>query len=209
MKIAFITPLFALALLATAISAQKGVDTQTKTIESQSNKVTARPNDAGGRSFDWGEGKTKVRDRLPNPYKLAGRRDAIINSIIDALREKKIVVDDVSSRPQDGIIVTLPFVFAKGAVITQNGLARYGIIDSPEAAWVRGQYTLTIEVQPVDGAHNSVSVNAKVEGRTGSVMPEWITMRSSGQAEDEFLAKLIELVTGQSVDPVKDTDHPF
>ena len=187
--------------------AQKGVDTQTQKIKDDSNKVTSRPNDAS-HSFDWGKGKTKVRDRLPNPTKLTARRDALITSIIDVLREKKIAVDDASSRLKDGIIVTQPYVFAKGAVITQNELNHYGILESNDTAWTRAQYTLTIEVQSIDGIKNNVSVNAKVEGRAAnSLMSEWVTVKSSGFAEDEFLAKLIEAVTGNSPDPAQDTDH--
>ena len=199
---------FTLLGLAMTSFAQKGVDTQTQTIKDAGNKVTTRGNDVT-RSFDWGKGKTKVRDKLPNPYKLNARRDVLVESIIDALREKKIVVDEVSSRPKDGIIITQPFVFAKGAVITQNELNRYGIIESSDSSWTRAQYTLTIEVQSIDGIQNNVSVNAKVEGRSGSsgLKAEWLTVRSSGAAEDEFLAKLIEIVTGNSPDPPQDTSH--
>lgn len=198
----------ALTLLAgvVSISAQKGIDAQTKTIKDEGNKVTTRGNDVT-RSFDWGKGKTKVRDRLPNPYRLASRRDVLIATIIDALRERKIVVDDASSRPKEGIIVTQPFVFAKGSVITLNELHRYAILEMSESAWTRAQYTLTIEVQSIDGIQNNVSVNAKVEGRAGNgLMSEWVTVRSSGVAEDEFLSKLIELVTGSSPDSKPDTN---
>jgi hypothetical protein len=184
---------------------QKGVDTQTQTIKEESNKVTSRPNDAT-HSINWGSGKTKVRDLLPNPYKMNSRRDVLVNTIIDALKDKKIVVDDASSRLGEGIIVTQPFVFAKGAVITRTELYRYGLPDSPDTAWTRGQYTLTIEVQSIDGIQNNVSVVAKVEGRAGNgLVSEWITVRSSGVAEDEFLSKLVELVTGNSPEPTQDT----
>ena len=128
---------------------------------------------------------------------------------MDVLREQKIIVDDAASRPKDGLIVTQPFVFAKGIVITQNELNRYALLDSLNTSWTRGQYTLTIEVQSIDGIQNKVSVNAKVEGRSGSgLISEWTTLRSSGVAEDEFLAKLVELVTGTSPNPVQDTDKP-
>jgi hypothetical protein len=194
----------ALLLAVAAVSAQKGVDTQTEKIKSEGNRVTTRDNDVT-RSFDWGKGKTKVRSILANPYKLNARRDVLINSIIDALREKKIVVDDASSRLKDGIIVTQPYVFAKGSVIAQNELSRYGVLDSPDTAWTRAQYTLTIEIQPIDGIQNNVSVIAKVEGRANNgLMSEWQTVRSSGIAEDEFLSKLIELVTGNSPEPIQD-----
>ena len=191
-------------LAAGAASAQKGVDTQTEKIKQEGNRTTSRSTDVT-RSFDWGKGKTKVRDLLPNPYRLNSRRDVLVASVIDALKERKILMDEAASRPQDGIIITQPFVFAKGAVITPSELSRYAIVDISDNAWTRGQFTLTIEVQSIDGIHSNVSVNAKVEGRSGNgLMSEWNTLQSSGIAEDEFLAKLVEIVTGNSPDPVQD-----
>jgi hypothetical protein len=187
--------------------AQKGVDAQTKTIKEEGNKVTSRGNDVS-RSFDWGKGKTKVRDRLPNPYKLGSRRDVLVETIIDTLRERKITIDESSSRLKDGLIVTMPYVFAKGSVVTQNEINRYAILESPDSTWTRAQYTFTIEVQSIDGVQNNVSVIAKIEGRAGNgLMSEWVTVRSSGLAEDEFLSKLVEAVTGSSPEPTQDTDH--
>ena len=192
-------------ILSVGLFAQKGVDTQTQKIKDEGNKVTTRSNDAT-RSFDWGKGKTKVRERLPNPYKLNSRRDALIGSIEDVLREQKIIVDEASSRPKDGLLVTQPYVFAKGSVIAQNELNRYAVLESSDTTFTRAQYTLTIEVQSIDGIQNNVSVIAKIEGRAGAgLTSEWLTLRSSGLAEDEFLAKLVELVTGNSPDPVQDT----
>ena len=204
----FIASIFAALSLTTLAVGQKGVDSQTQTIKDAGNTVTTRNNDVT-RSFDWGKGKTKVRGMLPNPYKLNSRRDVLIESIVDTLREKKIVVDEASSRLKDGIIVTQPFVFAKGAVITQSELGRYAVLETTASAWTRAQYTLTIEVQSIDGIQNNVTVNAKVEGRAGNgLVSEWVTVRSSGVAEDEFLAKLVEAVTGVSPNPVQDTDKP-
>ncbi|MCA1589688.1 MAG: hypothetical protein LC730_05590 [Acidobacteria bacterium] len=194
----YISILFSFTLLATPASAQKGIDTQTEKIKQDANRTTTRQGDAS-RSFDWGKGKTKVRDRLPNPYKLNARRDVLIESIVGVLNEQKIIVDEASSRMNDGIIVTQPFVFAKGPVIAQNELNRYGIIAFADSAWSRGRYTLTIEVQPIDGIQNNVIVNAKVEGRSGNgLTTEWTSVPSSGVAEDEFLAKLVGAVTGVS-----------
>ncbi|MBK8467210.1 MAG: hypothetical protein IPL32_15435 [Chloracidobacterium sp.] len=184
---------------------QKGVDSQTQKIKDDGNKVTTRSSDAT-RSFDWGKGKTKVRDRLANPYKLASRRDVLIETIVEVLRENNIIVDDASTRMKDGIIITQPFVFAKGSVIAQNELNRYAVLDSSYSTWTRARYTLTIEVQSIDGVQNNVSVVAKIEGRSGNgLMSEWLTLRSSGAAEDEFISKLVERVTGSSPEPVQDT----
>lgn len=195
------------SLLAISASAQqKGVDSQTKTIKDEGNK-TARTNDVS-RSFDWGKGKTKVRERLANPYKMASRRDVLVENILYVLREKKILVDEAASRTKDGFIITQPFVFAKGMVITQNELNRYAILQNAESAWTRGQFTLTIEIQSIDGVQNNVNVTAKVEGRAGNgLTSEWTTLQSSGIAEDEFLAKLVEMVTGNPVDAPQEIDQ--
>ena len=58
------------------------------------------------------------------------------------------------------------------------------------------RYTLTIEVQSIDGIRNNVSVTAKVEGRSqNTIFSEWSTLESSGNAEDEFLSALVENVS--------------
>ena len=187
---------------ASSVYAQKGIDTQTQTIKNDANRTTTRPTEPPSRSFDWGKGKTEVRDRLPNPYKLNSRRDVLIDNIMQVLKDKKMVVDEASSRLADGIIITQPFVFSKGPVSTQNALRRYGVLAFSDTAWSRGQYTLLIEVQSIDGVQNNVAVNAKVEGRAGDGLTsgEWTSVPSSGLAEDEFLARLVELVTGEVLD---------
>ena len=202
-KIAFIV--FGLSV---SLYAQKGVDTQTQKIKEESNKTTTRQSGEPARSFDWGKGKTHVRDRLTNPYRLASRRDVLVQTIMQVLKDRKMVVDEASSRLSDGIIITQPYVFSKGPVITQNELNRYGVLSFADTAWSRGQYTLAIEVQSIDGIQNNVLVNAKVEGRAGNgLSSEWRTVPSSGLAEDEFLAKLVEAVTGASPDDAKSTDQ--
>lgn len=196
-----------LVVLAGSVSAQKGVDTQTQKIKEDVKGVTSRSTDAG-RSFDWGKGKTRTREPLANPYRLNSRRDVLVETILGVLQEKKITVDEASSRLKDGFIVTLPYTFIKGSVVTKNELGRYGILDPYDTAWSRAQYTLTIEIQSIDGIQNNVSVVAKVEGRAGTgLTSEWRNVPSSGLAEDEFLAKLVEAVTGASPDPAQDTDN--
>lgn len=197
----------AVAFVSNAEAQPKGIDTQTQTIKQTTNRTTTRETDAT-RSFDWGKGKTQVRERLANPYRLAARRDALIESIKQVIKDRKMLVDEASSRPADGIIVTQPFQFSKGPVTARNELARYGVLEFSDNAWSKGRYTLVIEVQSIDGVQNNVSVNAKVEGRSGNgLSAEWTTLQSSGLAEDEFLAALVEAVTGQSVEPVQDTEN--
>ncbi len=198
-----ITSIFAVLIFASAAFAQKGVDTQTKKIREEGSKTTntQNTNQAGGRSIDFGEGKTKTRDRLANPYRINSRRDVLIENVLNVFSEKKLIINDAASRKGDGIVVTEPYVFAKGAVITRNELNRFAILPNSDASWTRGRYTLIVEVQSIDGIQNNVSVTAKIEGRSeNGLESEWTTLQSTGAAEDEFLAKLIEIVTGKDVD---------
>jgi hypothetical protein len=55
---------------------------------------------------------------------------------------------------------------------------------------------------------NNVSVTAKVEGRSeNGLVTEWTTLQSTGTAEDEFLVKLVELVTGTAIDAPQETEQ--
>lgn len=183
--------------------AAKGVDKQNERVRDSGSDRTPANNgnktDVGaGRGIDFGSGKSTVAPPLPNPYRLSGRRDVIINAIQELMRDRKLIVDESASKIADGIIVSQPYTFTKGAVVSQADLSRYADVPSSSArGWTRGRYTLTVEVQPIDGSTANVSVNAKVEGRTDGVTgAEWSTLRSSGLAEDQFLEGLITAVTG-------------
>jgi hypothetical protein len=83
-------------------------------------------------------------------------------------------------------------------VIAEADLSRYADVPTATArGWTRGRYTLTVEIQPIDGSSANIVVNAKVEGRTdGPTGAEWTTLRSTGLAEDQFLEGLVTGVTG-------------
>ena len=183
--------------------AAKGVDKQNERVRDSGTERTPANNgnktDVGtGRGFDFGRGRTREVPPLPNPYRLNGRRDVIIKGVQDVMRDRGLVLDEAASRLSDGIIVSQPFTFTKGAVVSAAELSRYADVpDSGARGWTRGRYTLTVEVQPIDGSTANVAVNAKVEGRTdGATGAEWSTLQSSGLAEDEFLDALIVAVTG-------------
>lgn len=196
-----------IASISLSVTAQKGIDTQTQKIKDTGNKTTSRETDAT-RSFDWGKGKTEVRARLANPYRLASRRDVLLQTIRDTIKDQKMLIDEASSRFADGVIVTQPLVFSKGPVTARSELSQYAVLPDYTTNWTRGRYTLVIEVQSIDGVQNNVSVNAKVEGRAGSgLSTEWTTLPSLGHAEDEFLKVLVEAVTGVSLDPVQDVQN--
>jgi len=183
--------------------AAKGVDKQNERVRDSGSERTPANNgnktDVGaGRGFDFGSGRTPETPPLPNPYRLSGRRDVIIKAVQELMRDRKLVVDESASKLSEGIIVSQPFTFTKGAVVAQADLSRYAEAPTSSArTWTRGRYTLTVEVQPIDGSTANVSVNAKVEGRTdGPTGAEWTTLKSTGLAEDQFLDGLVTAVTG-------------
>jgi hypothetical protein len=114
------------------------------------------------------------------------------------MRDRKLIVDEPASKPTEGIIISQPYTFIKGAVVTQSELGRYAdVTSSSSRGWTRGRYTITVEVQPIDGNSANVSVNAKIEGRTdGATGAEWTTLPTSGVVEEEFLSALITAITG-------------
>ena len=195
--------LFALILCSSVVYAQKGVDPQSRKIHEEGVRGTAVTSNNGD-PFDFGKGKTKTREMLANPYRLAARRNVLVENVINVLKERKLIIDENASRLSEGFIVTEPYIFAKGAVTTRSELSRYAVLPTEDAVFTRGRYILTIEVQSIDGVQNNVSVTAKVDGKSeNGLSSEWTTLASTGVAEDEFLAKLIEAVTGVSPDPVQ------
>jgi hypothetical protein len=195
--------ILALIILLSAVSAWaqgKGVD---KTGERVRDSGTAGSNstktDTGaGRGIDFGKGKTPEVPPIPNPYRFAARRDVILNAITELMGDRKLIVDEAASKPAEGIIVSQPYTFIKGAVVSQSELGRYANITTDVSrGWTRGRFTITVEVQPIDGNNANVSVNARIEGRTdGATGAEWVTLPTSGLAEQEFLSALITKITG-------------
>lgn len=190
----FIASLF-FGICVANIFAQKGIDSQTREIKNEARKSTLV--NGVSRTWNWGKGKTKIRELLPNPYKLKSRRDILVNTIVDVLKNNKMIVDEASSKFKSGLIITRPYVFSKGVILTKNELNRYAVLPAEGTVWTRGRYTLTIDIQSIDGIRNNVSVTAKVEGRfRDGLFSEWSMLKSSGIAEDEFLVKLVEEVGG-------------
>lgn len=177
------------------LSQEKGVDTQTQTIKKESGPTTRGIETA--RTIDWGGGKTRVRRKFDNPFRVPARRDVLINNIVLILADEKFLIDESATRFADGIIVTQSRVFARGPILTKNELNRYAVLPTTDQIWTRGRYTLTIDVRSIDGMQNDVSIVALIEGRSeNGIFSEWSTLESSGTAEDEFLTKLVEYIGG-------------
>jgi hypothetical protein len=200
----FFALIFVMVGSTVAFGQGKGVDTQNQRIsDNGSNKAPANNGQkqntgTSGSGINFGKEKGHARTMLPNPYRLTARRDVIIKAVAEVMRDRKLILDEASSKPDEGILVTQPYTFIKGAVVTGPQLNHYAsVIATDTKNWTRGRYTITVEVQAIDGVSANVTVNARIEGRTdGSTGAEWISLPSSGEAEQEILDALIQNVTG-------------
>ena len=193
-----------LALACTVCAAQeKGVDQQNDRIRDSSNNRQPAVNggkvDNGvGRGMDFGKGRTHVPPPIPNPYRFQVPNDVLAKAAQELMRERKLILDETVSKLDTGLLVSQPYTFTRGSVITTSELNRLADVPRTEQGnWTRGRYTIVIEIQPIDSANTNVSVNARVEGRSDNVLgAEWLSLKSNGTAEQEFLLALIEKVTG-------------
>ena len=198
-----------LCCAAACVSAQaqdnqgKGVDNQTQRIRDTG--ADRAPADNGrnqstgtGRGMDFGRDRTPQPPPLPNPYHFTARRDAVLNAVEELMRERKLILDTSVSKPDEGVLISQPYRFVKGTVVAATELNRYADVPADTTrAWSQGRYTMVVEVHPVDAVSTNVSVNARIEGRSdGAAGAEWISLRSNGTAEQEFLSALIEKITG-------------
>jgi hypothetical protein len=181
----------------------KGVDNQTGRIrDTGSDRQPANngrnQSTGSGRGIDFGGGRTPVPPPLPNPYHFTARRDRVLSAVQELMRERKLILDTSVSKLDEGILISQPYRFVKGTVIAVTELNRYADVPADSTrAWSQGRYTMIVEVQPVDGVNTNVSVNTRIEGRSdGAAGAEWVSLRSNGTAEQDFLAALIEKITG-------------
>jgi hypothetical protein len=195
---------FVLILSAAGAYAQgKGVDQQSVRIRDSGSESTPANNGAkqdtgSGRGINFGKDRSPDILVFPNPYRFTARRDALIQAVKDLIRDRGLILDEAASRGDEGIFITQPYTFTKGAVVSMAELNRYtDLPPSTGRGWTRGRYTLVIEVQAIDAVSANVAVTAKIEGRTdGATGAEWSTLRSIGVVEQEYLGDLIESVTG-------------
>ena len=195
---------FALTLCAAAVVAQeKGVDTQNDRIRNQGAERAPGQNGRNqttgtGRGIDFGKGRTPEPPLVANPYRFTARRDIVLRAVEELMQEQKLVLDTANSNRDDGVLVSQPYSFVRGAVVALAEISRFAELPRDTVrGWTRGRYTLIVEVRALDGVTTSVAVNARVEGRSDSASgSEWVSLASTGQAERDFITALVEKITG-------------
>ena len=209
--------LFTLILLASAgVRAQdKGVDHQNERIRDNSTNRAPASNggkvDVGtGRGMDFGKGRTPTLPPIANPYRFSAPNDVVQKAVLELMHERRLILDDATSKTAEGILISQPYTFIKGAVITPGVLSQAAEVPASDSrGWTRGRYTLLVEVLPTDASNTHVSVNAKIEGRSEGVTGgNWVTLRSTGSVEQEFLIRLIQKITGGPPAGYEPLDEP-
>jgi hypothetical protein len=192
-----------LVALAGAQAQEKGMDHQNDRIRDQSSgrapgQNGTKQNNGTGRGIDFGRDRTSEAPPVPNPYRFTARRDVVMRAVEELMREQKLVVDTAGSNTAEGVLVSQPYSFVRGAVVAQAELNRYADVPQDNLrGWTRGRYTLLVEVRALDGVTTSVAVNARIEGRSDSASgSEWVSLPSNGTAEQEFLTALVLKITG-------------
>jgi hypothetical protein len=195
--------IFVVIAFAAAQAQEKGVDNQNERIRDQSSDRTpgvngTKTNVGTGRGIDFGKGRTPTPPPIPNPYRFTARRDVILRAAQELMAERQLVLDTAVSKPNEGMLISQPYKFVKGAVVAPTELNRLAELPQDRVGgWTQGRYTLVVEIQAIDGATATATVNARVEGRTdGASGAEWTNLRSNGTAEQEFLKELIIKITG-------------
>ena len=203
MKNIVVAALIVLIASFTVLSQTKGEDKGGQRVRDSGSSAPAsngsKQDSGSGRGINW-DGRAAKIPPLDNPYRFAGRRDVILKAVAEVMRDRKLILDEAASKPAEGILVSQVYRFIKGAVVTKSELGRYADVPSSTTrGWTQGRYTISVEVQPIDGLNAKVSVNAKIEGRSdGATGAEWVTLPSLGFAEEEFLSALIEKLTGSA-----------
>ncbi|MBX7223329.1 MAG: hypothetical protein K1Y36_25680 [Blastocatellia bacterium] len=135
---------------------------------------------------------------LDNPYTFALTREELTEMVKQTLKDMEIPLDEAKSKEKPGIIVTKPVIFTKGGPSGENleYVSRRPAGDARN--WLRGRYSLQVEVAPIDPQRTKLFVFARVEGEfQDDLAPKWVECPSRGVKEDDFLKLIIKRVNGE------------
>jgi len=125
MRAFFVTLLLILTFGITQAQTEKGVDPAGDRIRDGGNNrqpaVNGGKTDTGtGRGIDFGKGRTPTPPPVPNPYRFSVPNDVLTKAVEELMRERKLILDDAASKPERGLLVSQPYTFTKGSVVTSS-----------------------------------------------------------------------------------------
>lgn len=134
--------------------------------------------------------KPKSDKPVANPLIVNTSRDEVRSLSKQILESREIPIDkeDCSSQNGQCTLITKPVVFIKG-ITTRSQLEHYCEVPGVRVQnWIKGRYTLRIQIDPASATTALVGVYAKFEGMTDGVLGnDWIALSSKGLLEDGVL----------------------
>jgi hypothetical protein len=135
-------------------------------------------------------GRPKTEKPLPNPMVIGASRDEVRAVVKQMLEAREIPLDKEDCNPQTGecALISKPVIFIKG-ITTRSQLEHYCEVPTANVRnWVKGRYTLRIQINPASPKTSQVGIYARFDGLTDGVIgSEWVPLASKGELEDKLL----------------------
>lgn len=143
--------------------------------------------------------RPKTDRRVPNPSIIAASRDEVLTVIKQMLETREIPIEkeDCNTTSGECTLVSKPVVFIKG-ITTKSQLEHYSEVPAADLRnWIRGRYTLRVQIGPASPNTSQVGVYARFEGMTDGVIgSDWVLLTSRGELEDKMLKCIQDRVVG-------------
>jgi hypothetical protein len=134
--------------------------------------------------------RPKAGKPLPNPMMISASRDQVRAIVKQMLEARQIPLDKEDCNPQTGecTLMSKPIIFIKG-ITTRSQLEHYCEVPTASVRnWVKGRYTLRIQISPASPKTSQVGIYARFDGLTDGVIgSEWVQLTSKGELEDKLL----------------------
>jgi hypothetical protein len=153
-------------------------------------------------------GKPKDTPPLENPYTVNVPREEITKQIQEVLQICNVEIDKQKTNVEKGRFVTMPWQFTRG-VNTKTDLLNVSNLPAADARnWLKGRYTLEINILPLDEKRSQLQVIAYIQGQMADVVgTKWIDSPSNGKIEDDTLRGLAGKILGLDLSRKKNGKH--
>lgn len=141
--------------------------------------------------------KPKEKPPLDNPYTINLSREQITRELQEVLQGCKITMDVEKTKVERGHFVTKSFVFTQGLNV-KTDLENVARLPAGDArSWLKGRYTLEINILPLDEKRSQLQVIAYIQGQIADLAgTKWIDSPSNGKLEDETMRGLAGKIIG-------------
>ena len=142
-------------------------------------------------------GKPKEEPALDNPYTVNVPREQITQEIKNILQSCNIEMDTDKSKIERGRFVTKSWQFTRG-LNAKTDLENVSNLPAADArSWLKGRYTLEINILPLDEKRSQLQVIAYIQGQIAeNIGTKWIDSPSNGKVEDETMRGIAGKILG-------------